>query len=281
LILDKSLIVKLTSGLGNQLFQLANGLEQSMRLNAPLICETSTTDGVGDRQYALSALEQFLEFSSGRIPKELLSKSTPAIFREVEEFSWDESVNRVTIGTLLMGYFQNSKYQENSFPILMRHLTSIRMNRLGLEDTGDSCHIHVRRGDYETNPTIRKKIGLLSLGYYIEAIRLVEASGKQLNTLHIFTDSPEKVHKIFSKVFYNKKVMLHKESTDPLLNLIDLSTNSTLIAANSTFSWWAANLLQSNDSKAQVVFPSQVIRTDPRAQVLLNSKWSLVKSTWC
>lgn len=272
--------MQLTSGLGNQLFQLANGLEQSMRLQAPLMCEISTTDGIQDRHYALSLLEPFLKFSTGAISELVIFESRLSRFEEAEEFRWDESINEVNPGTLLKGYFQNPKYHNFSFPVVMQHLNSIRINRLDVKENDDSCHIHVRRGDYETNTAIRKRIGLLSIEYYIDAIRLVESGGKHLETLHIFTDSPRKVHNIFSKVFYNKKVLLHKVASDPLLNLIDLSTNSTLILANSTFSWWAANLLQVNNPQAQIIFPSQVLRADPRADVLLNSKWNLIKPTW-
>jgi hypothetical protein len=67
---------------------------------------------------------------------------------------------------------------------------------------------------------------------------------------------------------------------DPLLDLLDLSVGSSLIAANSTFSWWAANLLKFNNPDADIIFPATMLKQIPSAQVLLKDGWTAIKSTW-
>jgi hypothetical protein len=277
--LNQAVIVKLSSGLGNQLFQLANGLEQSLRLSAPLICDTSNSISGLDRPYALQQLEDILNFSSAPLPEEILLAANISEYTENKEFIWDEGVNQIETGVYISGYFQHPSYHKTSLSKLLGSLNKIREQRKRIDDNS-SVNIHFRRGDYESNPIIRTKLGLLSLDYYINAIKEIERSSAPIRNLHVFSDSPKKAHEIFSKVFYNKNIIIHSSVGDPLLDLLDLSVGSSLIAANSTFSWWAANLLKFNNPDADIIFPATMLKQIPSAQVLLKDGWTAIKSTW-
>ena len=274
-IADK-IVVKTSSGLGNQLFQLANGLEQSRRLSASLLCDRSENDGILDRQYALSRLERICGFeSTSNLEK------TPDIYvirkyQEKLEFQFDQDINKISVGTLVSGYFQHPEYSSNSIPMLLQALASLN----SFNDDSDSIHLHVRRGDINRNPYLRKKFGVLDIRYYTDAIDYLGLGMANSRQFKIFSDSPEEALKLFRKAFKNQEVVLGKLHSDPLSNLLELSNTSILIGANSTFSWWAARLMESVNSEAKVVFPKGMLRSILESKILVQPNWTSIKPTW-
>ena len=276
LTLSDKVVVKTSSGLGNQLFQLANGLEQASRLSAPLLCDRSENDGVSDRNYALGPLESLCGFESTLGLHQALDFSDLKDYQEKIEFRFDPDINNITLGTRISGYFQHPDYSIKSIPILLRALASLKFQ----EPDMNSIHLHVRRGDISKNRYLRKKFGILDIQYYIDAIDFLGLGKTKSVKLKIFSDSPQDVLKLFKNVFSDKEVVLGRVHSDPLSNLLELSNASILVGANSTFSWWAGKLMESINPDVKVVFPRGLLRNILDSRVLVQSNWSSIQPTW-
>jgi hypothetical protein len=274
-ILDK-IIVKTSSGLGNQLFQVANGLEQANRLATTVVCDISGNNGVSDRQYALQKLESILTFKtivSAPVNDNLRNLIE---FHEKSEFKFDNEIMNITVGTRLNGYFQHPDYSQNSLSLILAALTEMKPS---ISDP-HIIHVHFRRGDLASSALFRRKLGLLDIQYYVDAIQSLELDGINAKEIRVFSDSPLKAQELFDTVFYDKKIVIAPELPDPLANLLELSSASVLIGANSTFSWWAAKLAEYRNSRTKIIFPQGMLRNIPKSKVLLPENWSLVSPVW-
>lgn len=272
----QSIYVKTSSGLGNQLFQIANGLEQAARLNVSLYCDRSVNDGLTDRKYALNMIEEDCNFVSANYPTSFWRDNVISEYHEKFEFHYDRTIVRITPGSLLSGYFQHPDYSLNSRSAVLRALS-----RFVVQDPlTRKIHLHVRRGDLKDNNFLRNKFGLLGIEYYVEAISYLDKLGYADHEIKIFSDSPEEVAKIFRFVFYNRKIEVHEPHQDSLLNLVDLASTSLLIGANSTYSWWAANIMEFLNGDNQIVFPNTMLKTMPQANILLSDSWKLLSPHW-
>lgn len=276
LTISDKVVVKTFSGLGNQLFQLASGLQQTNRLSVTLLCDRSENGGVSEREYALSRLEGLCGFESTSNINEATDLDSLKEFREETEFKFDPSINNISLGTRISGYFQHPHYSTESISVLLQALTGLH----SVKPEQNSIHIHVRRGDININPYLRKKLGVLDIQYYVEALKFLGLENINSQKLKIFSDSPYEVLALFKTVFYNKEVVLGKLHADPLSNLLELSNTSTLIGANSTFSWWAARIMESVNPEVRIVFPEGMLRNIPNSRVLVQPNWSTIKPTW-
>jgi len=108
-----------------------------------------------------------------------------------------------------------------------------------------SVSIHIRRGDYITNKTGPKFIGL---DYYIKAIRTIENKVKN-PTYFIFSDDI-----VWGKQYLKLKNISyfvdnnHGKDSYKDMQLMSLCKHN--IVANSTFSWWGSWL---NTNKNKVI----------------------------
>lgn len=276
LTISDKIVIKTFSGLGNQLFQLACGLQQSIRLSATLLCDRSENGGSSERDYALSRLESLCGFESTLSLNEATDIGALKEYREKKEFHFDPNINDVSLGTRISGYFQHPDYSSKSISTILQGLTSLN----SVKPDSDSIHIHIRRGDIARNRLLRKKLGVLDIQFYIDAVRYLGKGTLKAQKFKIFSDSPNEALALFRTVFYDKEVVLGKLHSDPLSNLVELSNTSTLIAANSTFSWWAARMMESANPEVNVVFPEGMLRKIPESKVLIKSDWSTIKPTW-
>ena len=273
---NQGIYVKTSSGLGNQLFQIANGIQIASRLNTPLICDRSTNNGHTDREYSLEKIEKTCNFSSSNISDDFWPENEIIEYREKNEFKFDNKILSTKPGTMISGYFQHPSYSEESRSIILSALSAL----LDKSHHEKIIHIHLRRGDLRTNSFLRKKIGLLDISYYISAINYLDQTGYRMCKIKIFSDSPEEAADLFKRVFYNREIEIHRAHADALSNLIDLANTSVLIAANSTYSWWAAKIMEFNNLENEIIFPDTMVRTIPDSNILLSSSWKLLKPNW-
>ncbi len=139
----------------------------------------------------------------------------------------------------LSGYFQSYKYFENVKGLVNESFELKNMK----DDTGEGCTaLHVRRGDYLIHEGCYR---LLGLDYYLKAIDNV--SNKNIL---VFSDDVA-----YCKELFKDQSFFYSEITDPLKDLDRMMGCDTVIAANSSYSWWGGWLCGAGQGSAKVIFP--------------------------
>jgi hypothetical protein len=282
----KTVIVRLAGGLGNQLFQLA-ALMKAGEIIGPgiprLIIDTRSL-GTYRQARELSigfALKYFPEISinsDGLIERSLVSSRIAKVFEfrcaNVAMCSTangiQKYVNSRCAFVLLDGYFQDKR-------ILFNELERKRLHnalRLDYSDMLNRCKgdqqataIHIRRGDYVSNNSAAKIFRSLPLDYYRKALTMVPHT----TLTFVFCDDAKISEKFATEIGGIDVRSLGLSLTE---EFVLMSNCDNIIAANSTFSWWAAFL--SIDLNRVVICPRNWYRDSRRngAESLLISEFS-------
>ncbi len=260
------IIVQLTGGLGNQLFQFAFGRALSQKSGADLYLDISSYAWDDLRNYELSsfALKELIatneEISQlkkrqpnfkDRLISKLTRKNIPYFRLSVinePSFRFDENyVNYHNDNTYFQGYWQSESYFKQIRPILLKELTlkndfsdSANYYSQLIESTEISVSIHVRRGDYVSNSETTAFHGVCDLNYYKTAIAYIQ-SQFQNPTFFVFSDDKEYVKEVFgnqTNIIYVENIPFDCEE------MLLMSNCEHNIIANSSFSWWGAWLNQ-------------------------------------
>ena len=133
----------------------------------------------------------------------------------------------------------------------------------------DPISIHVRRGDYLTNPNHFS----LDLDYYQNAIDYFGEDKEYF----VFTDDPSWIR---NQNFYNPenfKVVSNFTNGSTVLDLYIMSLSKKHIIANSTFSWWGAWLSNSKE----VIYPLRWYKNENESSEHLTLKsWTGIKNNF-
>ena len=175
----------------------------------------------------------------------------------------------------LTGYWQSEKYfQQASLAIradftfrhpLEKHNAEIA-RKIGQVN---SVSLHVRRGDYASNPETNVTHGLCSLEYYQAAIRHVSDRVKQ-PYFFIFSDDIDWVKDNLETEFPGQYID-HNQGAESYNDMHLMSLCRHHIIANSSFSWWGAWLNPRQDKV--VVAPSRWFNNGPDTKDLLPDNW--------
>jgi hypothetical protein len=114
--------------------------------------------------------------------------------------------------------------------------------------------VHIRRGDYASNPNALKFHGLLSADYFNNAIKEV-ISTHLVEVIYVFSDDAEWCKK---NLTFDSRLVFFADTFKNICDLDELAIMSActyFIISNSTFSWWAAWL--SNVNAKNVIAPAQ------------------------
>lgn len=266
--ISDGICVYLQGGLGNQLFIIAAGLEQALRLKCKLYIDISnyaaTSNVVTTRNYELEELDipgQVICQESpwfGRNPNSYkdrlitryLLKQSNYVFVE-QSLEYDPKINQIGVGTTLIGFFQNTNYMPTSLQILKQLLVKHRESLLKERTHNAEVGLHARRGDLLKTSNI-KYHGICSTQYYFAAVNLISNLFENPD-IDIYSDSPE----LFSKEIENlgfPRYEFANQSNSTLNDMLKLSNHEALVISNSTFSWWAGILMEQD----KVVISPQV-----------------------
>jgi hypothetical protein len=242
-------------GIGNQLFQIANAYEYSIKYNKKLIFlnEVNLWNYHGlERKTAWNTL---FNNNFTVLDKEEYDKIAFITYLEIKNNVYNE-IPQYENNVYLKGYFQSSKYFSENTKNFM--LNSIKSNKEYVKqatelyekiqkkfnnlDDDKYVFMHFRRTDYINNGTHN----LLDINYYNEAYNLVNGINKYII---VFSDDIEWCKKTFSvnKNFYFIDI------NNLYVELILMTMIKNAIIANSTFSWWGAFL----GNKNKVIVPKQ------------------------
>ena len=268
----KPVIVGLSGGLGNQLFQYAAGRCLSLKLGVDLVLDVSWFQAGSDRAYALDAFSVKAITYCGpfffpgwakrlwcRLTRRWAGKKLGVpVYRE-NHFQFDKAYAELDHPVYLEGFWQSERYFSSYKEIIasdlsLKDLASDQFKVLAKEmQSSDSICIHIRRGDYVSNPIASQVYGLCSLDYIYQGVKMVSKDLMQAHCF-IFSDDPVWVRNnlTFDLPF---TVVDFARPHEPHLDLALMMRCKHFVIANSSFSWWGA-WLSDNQSK-RVVAPKK------------------------
>lgn len=303
---SQQVTIELMGGLGNQLFALTAGLYAAHKLRVTLRphlrepgpSETTHTSSVHSLLADLPVIASLpglegvlLKIRLGirnfvvkiGVPAPWINRATKLLVSPVVGYS--KSLDTAKPGDYIVGYFQTHRYfdelrNENRMPKLALSKESkwFRDQLQKLEATNPIV-IHVRRGDYLK--IHNDYIGALSLNYYLEALGLITGESESPiggRPIWVFSDQPSLVRQEFRGVeeFETAEFIEAPYGSDPAESLILMSSASSIVISNSTFSWWSAAL--SKDAK--IVAPNKWFKKSDDPDSLIPSSWLRAESSW-
>lgn len=274
---EQRVLLYLTGGLGNQLFQYA-ALESVPYISSKLVIlnhghprlnsegEPEITSILGDTikfETLVSFSEVLVEkiiglnlrLSVGKSSK--LKTRAKCVLRLVSNvalsvLSWEPvriildveaKPNSLFRTSLLVGYFQVSNYAQvlsrvvSELPVIQNpDLISL----ISKAKKANPLIVHLRRGDYASE----KNFGMLDVSYYQNAFSAFTAS-KESSTckaIWVFSDEIEYAKKVLELDPDIEHEWFSEVGGSTSTTLMAMSLGSSFIIANSTFSWWAAQL---------------------------------------
>lgn len=256
----------LMGGLGNQLFQYAAAYSIARQKNVKISVDTSFYQ-INNQHggYRLDKLK-ISELTVAPKKSKKLEWKVKAINKlpilgfidhKIIHESHFKNVNVIADDVLLLGYWQNSKYFSAHLQDLKNIFVPISVSSRASADAlkmreSNSVSIHIRRGDYISNPNALKNHGICSIEYYKQAIGyILETVGKPV--FFIFSDDIPWVEENLSKLFSKNDCLYMKGNTQEE-DLWLMSNAKHHIIANSSFSWWGAYL--ASDETQIVVSPT-------------------------
>lgn len=255
------ILAVLNGGLGNQLFQYALGRRLALKHGVELRFDLSLLEANPTRQYRLDKFQvrgkpasaQELErfYYCERQPyfrfldREIQNALPYYRRRVVREIStvFDANVLKAPRNTALDGYWQSEKYFREIRPTLLDELRlknpldALNQNIYHQILSTNSVSLHIRRGDYVTNPVANQILGVLSIEYYQNAMHILERAASNLHYYVFSDDIPwARAHLTAPNITF----LEHNSFQSDYCDLVLMSACKRHIIANSSFSWWAA-----------------------------------------
>lgn len=212
--------VNVCGGIGNQLFQVANGYAYSKRYDKNLLINPASwtaSQGNSPKSYEYTIFRNF-RYGSPVMFENISSINEIGFnYRRLPKYYGDVSMN---------GYFQSLKYFEDYKDDFKNELILPEVKTHFIKD---SIAFHIRRGDYQKYPHI---FNVCDTNYFNRLFE--EFKGCDIN---VFTDSPDQVLKEFEQ--YEFKII---QGNNELEDLTIMANHPMIACSNSSFSWWASLL---------------------------------------
>jgi hypothetical protein len=250
------IIVRLIGGLGNQLFQYAIARRMSIETRQPFKLDLTAYQADPLRAYSLRPFNTCQDVAT---PDEI-RRAKPSGFlqrlryskrwiRESTPYVYDPDVMQARGDVYLEGYWANEAYFKPIESTIRQEFTVTRelegenlAAARAIASTTSVC-LHVRRGDYATDPATERFHGLAPLAYYEQAV------GRLTQTVtdphfFVFSDDPAWVREHL-RLTRPATYMTHNGADKDYEDLRLMASCRHHIIANSSFSWWGAWLARS------------------------------------
>lgn len=288
--------VKLTGGLGNQMFQYAFGRSLALWKNTSLQLDTTSLEkgeGTTPRTYALDAfqidaprvayLSPLRPTITDKIANRWEKQFVPYYRRRtiVEKSSrYDARLRSCRDDAILEGYWQSEKYFEDHTNQIWQDLTfknapaGKNKTYIALMQSIPSVSIHVRRGDYVNHPLASAVYIALDANYYNRAIAQLATLSDEAFTYFVFSDDPAWVEQNLSlPTPYH--LVDHNGPDQAAEDLRLMSLCQHHVIANSSFSWWGAWL--NPNPKKIVIAPQRWFKTEQKnSEDIVPKSWIFV-----
>jgi hypothetical protein len=284
----------LQGGLGNQLFILAAAWRQARRLDCPLYIDRSRFLR-RDRLEIGYETERHFDLAELALPGTLIGSDSPwfvnsprrpaairrpgrrsyalRVFREPASGGPARIDDAVRPGTTLLGYFQSPHYFDAIADDVCRLVEDAALSaadRVQLDALAAEPRItvHLRRGDYLL-PGVAAHHGMVSTEYVVRGLSLLaRLTGEQ--TARVYTDSPDVVAGELDG--FDGIEIVDPARLGNLATIIAMSRGTGFVMSNSSFSWWAAYLMDVR-SGAPIVAPRPWLASGDAGAELLLDRW--------
>jgi len=292
------ILVEIMGGLGNQMFQYAAGRSLALRLGTVLKLDLTSLEesreGFALRPYGLSCFRIAADIATPEDVTTLLGNKPiynilrakllkrlglrwklPCLYRE-PHYHYDTNFECLPDNTWLSGYWHSENYFSSIRQLIMEEfscyepLTDQNQKIADCIANTQSVSIHVRRGDYVTDPVTSQFHGTCSLDYYKDAV--AEITRRTDNPhFYIFSDD----HSWVKEHLLLDHPTTFVDCNGPDKSYEDLRLMSLCrhnIIANSSFSWWGA-WLNRNPSKTVMAPRRWFNNPDLDTKDLIPSGW--------
>lgn len=261
------IIVNIMGGLGNQMFQYAAARRLAGIHDTILRIDTTNFDRLTPNKdhnvqldcFNIKALQAHRDeighFKSNpfrRFLRKISKAPIPLTYEEPSNSAFKPDFLEIGPDAYLIGHFNSYKYSQPIRDLLVTEFQPLSTSPQAdailkkIDDT-NSVSIHIRRGDYVTDPEVQKGIaGIITDRYYRNAIDLMMS---RVAAPHFFVFSND-----MPWVIENFKIpapVTYVDFNTPSRGFEDLWIMSrckhNITAGGSTFSWWAAYLNQNKD----------------------------------
>ena len=255
------MIIILSGGLGNQMFQYALNLSlkdkgRNVVLDNSLFSHVKMHNGF-ELERCFGVNEPLIQ--GGKLHVfylRILLKLKPKKLLYQDTLMYNENVF-TTRCKYISGYWQSEKYFsqiENKIRTTFEFKNIDAQNRnLAKEiNSQNSVSLHIRRGDYLGNNIYS---GVCTEEYYRKAIKIITEKNSQDKNLkfYIFSDDKKYATEFINKLNYPARLIDFNNGSDSYKDMYLMSQCRHNIIANSSFSWWGAWL--NNYSDKIVVAP--------------------------
>lgn len=264
-------VTRLIGGLGNQMFQYATGRALALRRGADLkldITRYGTSPIHAKRRYELDSFSIHGSVASGREIARFgrtrrwwrfgKAEDSWPIYRE-PHFQFDPAVPDLPAPVYLDGYWQSERYFSDIAGMLRQEFAAKepweRENEAvaAAIDSANAVSLHVRRGDYVSDPLTNRYHGICSPDYYQDAVYHITG---RVGAPHIFVFSDDQEWTRANLCFAVPTTFVGVNSPDcGYRDMLLMARCRHHIIANSSFSWWGAWLNPTHDKI--VVAPKQ------------------------
>lgn len=291
--------VGLIGGIGNQLFQYYAGLYLANKNRTELILDFSKLGKAGTshagsiKDLDLACVSQEYEPNGTKLAEirwrlhQKLSRQFPSTRKlsigllglyQSNVIGFDFELDKLESPIVIRGYFQTWRYFHeakliNDSPIGLLSPSSWYQSQLADIERLEPVGIHIRRGDYKN---LGETFGMLSTEYYSRALSKL-GSVCTGNGIYVFSDDINQAKKLLSGLNYDFHFVQPPEGSSPAESLLLMSKCSSLVIANSSFSWWGGML--GSDSRT-VIAPDKWFRGLDDPEDLLPISWLKERSSW-
>ncbi|MFD0930369.1 alpha-1,2-fucosyltransferase [Methylophilus glucosoxydans] len=262
-------VVRLIGGLGNQLFQYAAGRALAENNLSELKLDLSGYQNYNlHNGYELNHFKIKADIATQEEIKVLTKPRTRLVKYIIKKlrlpngkhylessFALNRIFFKLKSPVYIDGYWQSHKYFDSIRGTLIRELTPVNeLSEMSSQiksqiEKLNAVSIHIRRGDYISNPNTNKVHGFLGLEYYKKAIAHITSLVSE-PFYFVFSDdigwAKENLNYLNNVIFVD-----HNSGKNSYEDMILMAACKHHVIANSSFSWWGA-WLGSNPEKVVI-----------------------------
>lgn len=223
------------------------------RANRPFTCRLTALNIDG----SVATAAEVARVKGGGFVKRLLARFpgfSPYSDRYVSEngLPFQESILEIKGSVYLDGYWGSENYFVAITDLLMAEfavkspLEGKNKETARLISTANSVSLHVRRGDYVSDPGAAKVLGTCPLDYYAKAVELICSKVSDPH-FFVFSDDPAWVRENIRIARHAVTYVTHNDGEHEYEDLRLMALCRHNITANSSFSWWGAWLNRNPD----------------------------------
>lgn len=257
-------VIEISGGLGNQLFQYAFARKLRQDVGIAPILSLLGYKGSKHQQRRDVEIRSFLNSEFQYFPGEDIGRGLTSFYENLrvrkawkannqllQTISETSPFNAQNIEKASNGFYKSSlislHYWEDIFDETITMIDSaiaakcaIPYGNLALPNQ-DVLGIHIRRGDYISNPKTRNFHGFCSEKYYLDATEKMLSNRANIKKILIFTDDQASCLPIIKKIQEFGLPVSFSQASEPIFGLFEMGLCGQLIGSNSTYSWWAAH----------------------------------------